>query len=93
MDMRFLALAIFIATVPLTQLESRSDAFQETLAVHYHDRTGNYCVGGEQDRKIIPHDQIRRPWKETSLLGCEAEGGRAVFMPDLVPAVKDGVLV
>ncbi len=91
--MRFTALATFVATATLTQLADLSGANSDALAVHYHDRTGNYCVGGEQDRKIIPHDHIRRPWKETSLLGCEAEGGRAVFMPDLVPAVKDGILV
>lgn len=91
--MRFLALAALVATATLVQPVEYHSEVTDVFAVHFHDRTGNYCIGGEQDRKVIPHDRIRQPLKETSLLGCEAEGGRAVFMPDLVPAVKDGVLV
>ena len=64
----------------------------DAVAHHYHDRQGNYCIGGLQDRKVIPYDLIRRPMKETSVFGCEVGGGRAVYMPDLEPAIKDGIL-
>ena len=65
----------------------------QVITQHYHDRQGNYCIGGLQDRKVIPHDHIRRPMKETSVFDCEVGGGRAVYMPDLEPAIKDGILV
>ena len=53
----------------------------------------NYCIGGGDDRKLIPFDGIiRNPFRETSHFGCESEGGTPTFMPDLDPAIKDGKL-
>ena len=88
-NMMLIALVSVFGTTAagLTSLQTQA------IAQHYHDRQGNYCIGGLQDRKVIPHDRIRRPMKETSVFGCEVGGGRAVYMPDLEPAIKDGILV
>ena len=54
----------------------------------------NICFGGLDDGKLIPYDDdVERPFKETTLLGCAVEGGNPVFLPDLAPKVVDGVLV
>lgn len=56
-------------------------------------KINNYCLGGGDDRKLIPFDGIiHNPFKQTSHFQCEAEGGRPTFMPDLEPAIKDGKL-
>jgi hypothetical protein len=44
----------------------------------------NMCFGGLEDRKRIVHeDQVRNPFRETTRLGCEVDGGRPAVMPDL----------
>lgn len=44
----------------------------------------NYCLGGIEDRKIIVHErQLTNPFEQTTLLGCEVDGGDARVMPDL----------
>jgi len=44
----------------------------------------NLCLGGWDDRKlIVAESRIENPFRETSRLGCETEGGTAVEMPDL----------
>ena len=56
-------------------------------------KINNYCLGGGDDRKVIPFDGvIHNPFKQTSHFNCQAEGGRPTFMPDLEPAIKDGKL-
>jgi hypothetical protein len=46
----------------------------------------NLCLGGLDDRKLIlPENQIRNPFRETTHLGCEVEGGKPTVMPDLPP--------
>ncbi len=56
-------------------------------------KINNYCLGGGDDRKLIPFDGIiHNPFRQTSHFHCEAEGGRPTFMPDLEPAIKDGKL-
>lgn len=48
------------------------------------NRTENYCLGGIEDRKIIVDDsQVTNPFKQTTFLGCEVDGGSAQTMPDL----------
>ena len=54
---------------------------------------GNICFGGLDDGKLIPNDdRIDNPFKQTTLLGCSVEGGEPVFLPDLKPAIPNGVL-
>lgn len=53
----------------------------------------NYCIGGGDDRKLIPYDGvIRNPFRETTHFGCASEGGTPTYMPDLDPVIKDGKL-
>ena len=54
---------------------------------------GNICFGGLDDGKLIPNDdRIDNPFRQTTLLGCSVEGGEPVFLPDLKPAIPNGVL-
>ena len=54
---------------------------------------GNICFGGLDDGKLIPNDdRIDNPFKQTTLLGCSVEGGEPIFLPDLKPAIPNGVL-
>jgi len=44
----------------------------------------NYCIGGIEDRKIIVDaSRITNPFKQTTRLGCEVDGGDPRTMPDL----------
>lgn len=44
----------------------------------------NYCLGGIEDRKIIVDEsQLSNPFRETTRLGCEVDGGDPRTMPDL----------
>jgi len=56
----------------------------ETDAVIEH--SDNLCSGGLEDGKIIVAEiYLRNPYKETTRLGCEVDGGAPVTMPDLPP--------
>ncbi len=56
-------------------------------------RRGNICLGGLEDGKLIPNDdRVDNPFKQTTLLGCSVEGGSPVFLPDLKPAIANGIL-
>lgn len=53
----------------------------------------NYCVGGSEGRKLIPHGgEIQNPFRQTTPIDCEASGGTPTVMPDLVPSITDGIL-
>lgn len=44
----------------------------------------NYCLGGIEHRKIIVGEGlVLDPFKETTRLGCEVDGGDPRTMPDL----------
>jgi hypothetical protein len=63
------------------------------LVTTTNGKVNNYCLGGGDDRKLIPFDgEIHNPFKQTTHFGCESEGGTPTFMPDLDPAIKDGKL-
>ena len=54
----------------------------------------NICFGGLEHGKLIPNDgEVSNQWKETSELGCQIDGGRPSFLPDLAPAVPEGRIV
>ena len=54
---------------------------------------GNICFGGFEHGKLIPlDDEVKNPFKQTTLLGCAIEGGAPTFLPDLKPKVADGVM-
>lgn len=44
----------------------------------------NLCLGGLEDGKIIVGESyLKNPYRETTRLGCEVDGGAPVTMPDL----------
>ncbi len=44
----------------------------------------NLCFGGLEDGKIIVSEPyLENPYRETTRLGCEVDGGAPVTMPDL----------
>ena len=55
----------------------------------------NYCLGGIEDRKIIVDEsQLTNPFRETTHLGCEVDGGDPRTMPDLpAPSPEQRLLV
>ena len=81
-----LAYAADAAPYPKTELPERSDSV-------FDSRRGNICFGGLEDGKLIPKDdRIDNPFRQTSLLGCSVEGGEPVHLPDLKPAIPNGVM-
>ena len=46
--------------------------------------TDNLCFGGLEDGKIIVGEAyLQNPYRETTRLGCEVDGGAPETMPDL----------
>ena len=44
----------------------------------------NLCMGGLEDGKIIVTEPyLENPYRQTTRLGCEVDGGSPVTMPDL----------
>ena len=88
---KYISLAMFVVlSVDPASAGAREqgDAITST-----NGKINNYCLGGGDDRKVIPFDGIvLNPFKQTSHFNCEAEGGRPTFMPDLDPPIKDGKL-
>ena len=84
-----LAMFVVLSVGPISaDARERGDAITST-----NGKVNNYCLGGGDDRKVIPFDGIvHNPFKQTSHFNCEAEGGRPTFMPDLDPPIKDGKL-
>ena len=57
-----------------------SEAGSEAQVEH----SDNLCFGGLEDGKIIVGEEyLKNPYKETTRLGCEVDGGAPVTMPDL----------
>ena len=70
---------LVVLTVGSTSASAREqgDAITST-----NGKINNYCLGGGDDRKVIPFDGIiHNPFKQTNH-----------FMPDLDPPIKDGKL-
>lgn len=81
-----LAYAAGAAPSPAAEASESADSVSDS-------RRGNICFGGLDDGKLIPNDdRIDNPFRQTTLLGCSVEGGEPVFLPDLKPAIPNGVL-
>jgi hypothetical protein len=54
----------------------------------------NFCLGGFEDRKqIVNESTLENPFRQTTLLSCQIDGGTPVVMPDLPrPVAKRTVL-
>lgn len=55
----------------------------------------NYCLGGIENGKVIVHEsRLSDPFRQTTRLGCEVDGGDPRTMPDLpTPSPVHEVLV
>ena len=70
-------------------VEPRAESVKSVSEV----RRSNICFGGLEDGKLIPNnDEVENPFTQTTLLGCSVEGGQPVYLPDLEPAIPNGVL-
>ncbi|MEZ5557501.1 MAG: hypothetical protein R3E86_03035 [Pseudomonadales bacterium] len=50
----------------------------------------NMCFGGlEHSKRIVDESQVSNPFKETTRLGCEVDGGSPQTMPDLPTPTAD----
>jgi len=50
----------------------------------------NFCVGGIEDGKIIVDEQrLSDPFRETTRLGCQVDGGTPRTMPDLPAPARE----
>ncbi len=93
----FILFGGFLLAAPLSAAEAASPATatrpaDSTDSVS-ENRRGNICFGGLEDGKLIPNnDRVDNPFRQTTLLGCAVEGGEPVFLPDLKPAIPNGVL-
>ena len=57
---------------------------EPVLLLDSANERSNFCAGGLEDGKIIVNEAfMRNGFKETTVLGCQVDGGRAVQMPDL----------
>ena len=52
--------------------------------VKAQNESDNLCFGGLEDGKIIVGEQfLQNPYRQTTRLGCEVDGGAPATMPDL----------
>lgn len=87
------AAALPSSEVAASAIGPAADAAPGSQAPLPRTRRSNICFGGLEDGKLIPQDdRVENPFRQTSLLGCAVDGGRPAFLPDLKPAVPDGVL-
>lgn len=77
---RILPLPFLVLTAALLPAAAQAAPGDEVRA----SQPENYCLGGIEDRKIIVDEsQLENPFRQTTRLGCEVDGGRARTMPDL----------
>ena len=75
-----------ISVTPAPETTEKTESVSES-------RRGNICFGGLENGKLIRNDdRVDNPFRQTSLLGCSVEGGQPVYLPDLKPAIPNGVL-
>lgn len=90
----FTRIVVLLTTAMIVALPAKAMADDQDVVTTFDGEVTNYCIGGGDDRKLIPYDgEIRNPFRETTHFGCESEGGTPTFMPDLDPVIKDGKLV
>ena len=88
-----IALAVLLCLIHGATLANDRDRMDTDPTTATNGKVNNYCMGGGDDRKLIPFDGIiHNPFKQTTHFSCESEGGRPTFMPDLDPVIKDGKL-
>lgn len=65
-------------------LSERMLLAEPVLLLDSANERSNFCTGGLEDGKIIVNETfLRNGFKETTVLACQVDGGKAVQMPDL----------
>jgi len=84
--------ALFLTAILATPALAEPPAADAEVRV---EQPENYCLGGIEDRKIIVDEsRITNPFKQTTRLGCEVDGGDPRTMPDLpTPSAELQLLV
>jgi hypothetical protein len=78
---RFAATTLLALLLPAGAL---ADSMPAPEADAQAQQSDNLCFGGLEDGKIIVDEQfIENPYRQTTRLGCEVDGGAPVTMPDL----------
>lgn len=73
-------MAVLTVTSPLLWADG-AEPSDDAASVQPSD---NLCFGGLEDGKIIVSEQfLKNPYRQTTRLGCEVDGGAPVTMPDL----------
>jgi hypothetical protein len=76
-------LTLVIALGPATA-QPRPPAAQEDASEVRITHPENFCIGGIEDGKIIVDEsRLADPFRETTRLGCQVDGGDPHTMPDL----------
>ncbi len=81
--------AFLLAVVAASALFTGSLAAAEEPVAPFEGKaqtepSDNLCFGGLEDGKIIVSEQfVENPYRQTTRLGCEVDGGAPVTMPDL----------
>lgn len=86
------SLIFMLAALPFTAAQAAPPAPASEVRAEPGE---NYCFGGIEDRKIIVDEsQITDPFRQTTRLGCEVDGGDPHTMPDLpTPTAERRLLV
>ena len=79
------ALLVGVSTALATSgLTDRVLLAEPVLLLDSANERSNFCTGGLEDGKIIVNETfLRNGFKETTVLACQVDGGKAVQMPDL----------
>ena len=76
--------ALLLAVSPVAWATGAEDAGNRADGEASVQPSDNLCFGGLEDGKIIVSEPyLQNPYKETTRLGCEVDGGAPVTMPDL----------
>jgi hypothetical protein len=79
----FPLLALFLALAPASGLAQTPAPAENTSEVRIQ-HPENFCMGGIEDGKIIVDEaRLSDPFRETTRLGCQVDGGDPHTMPDL----------
>jgi hypothetical protein len=79
----FVLAAALLAASPSLWANGEAVTDPDTGAVSIQP-SDNLCFGGLEDGKIIVSEPyLKNPYRETTRLGCEVDGGAPVTMPDL----------
>lgn len=80
-------LALLTGSVLSNSSKSLSDQLllaEPVLLLDSANERSNFCTGGLEDGKVIVNEAfLRNGFRETTVLGCQVDGGKAMQMPDL----------